>query len=327
MARQLFGVACAREGVHAGLAVESYEERVMVHLVTVLKSAIAAMRVSNALPFRQRVPPTCQGVIAALTLLMTHHAAFFCRATRVLWSCLFFLYHLYKESLSVVADSSICEEDDNDDDAGNTVDDAGNTIDNTVDDAGNTIDNTVDNTVDDAVDDAGEMNEEGEAVLKELLSKGPVQVEDSGVISAEDHIAKDKLDCRGHLIGAAGGEEARRLKELMLSCWLICKHASEGMATLFEIAPDSLFAASTMVVSETDVRGLHSYLEEASLNETVLATRASVVDSDVLFLLLDLLTSMLTIKHIGGIVYVAEAITRLLIRLGRVNQKNTFVAR
>ena len=301
MARQLFGVACAREGVHAGLAVESYEERVMVHLVTVLKSAIAALRVSNALPFRQRVPPTCQGVIAALTLLMTHHAAFFCRATRVLWSCLFFLYHLYKESLSVVADSSICEEDDNDDDAGNTVDDA--------------------------VDDAGEMNEEGEAVLKELLSKGPVQVEDSGVISAEDHIAKDKLDCRGHLIGAAGGEEARRLKELMLSCWLICKHASEGMATLFEIAPDSLFAASTMVVSETDVRGLHSYLEEASLNETVLATRASVVDSDVLFLLLDLLTSMLTIKHIGGIVYVAEAITRLLIRLGRVNQKNTFVAR
>lgn len=301
MARQLFGVACAREGVHAGLAVESYEERVMVHLVTVLKSAIAAMRVSNALPFRQRVPPTCQGVIAALTLLMTHHAAFFCRATRVLWSCLFFLYHLYKESLSVVADSSICEEDVNDDDAGNTVDDA--------------------------VDDAGEMNEEGEAVLKELLSKGPVQVEDSGVISAEDHIAKDKLDCRGHLIGAAGGEEARRLKELMLSCWLICKHASEGMATLFEIAPDSLFAASTMVVSETDVRGLHSYLEEASLNETVLATRASVVDSDVLFLLLDLLTSMLTIKHIGGIVYVAEAITRLLIRLGRVNQKNTFVAR
>lgn len=301
MARQLFGVACAREGVHAGLAVESYEERVMVHLVTVLKNAIAAMRVSNALPFRQRVPPTCQGVIAALTLLMTHHAAFFCRATRVLWSCLFFLYHLYKESLSVVADSSICEEDDNDDDAGNTVDDA--------------------------VDDAGEMNEEGEVVLKELLSKGPVQVEDSGVISAEDHIAKDKLDCRGHLIGAAGGEEARRLKELMLSCWLICKHASEGMATLFEIAPDSLFAASTMVVSETDVRGLHSYLEEASLNETVLATRASVVDSDVLFLLLDLLTSMLTIKHIGGIVYVAEAITRLLIRLGRVNQKNTFVAR
>lgn len=304
MARQLFGVACAREGVHAGLAVESYEERVMVHLVTVLKSAIAAMRVSNALPFRQRVPPTCQGVIAALTLLMTHHAAFFCRATRVLWSCLFFLYHLYKESLSVVADSSIYKEDegdDNDDDAGNTVDDA--------------------------VDDAGEMNEEGEAVLKELLSKGPVQVEDSGVISAEDHIAKDKLDCRGHLIGAAGGEEARRLKELMLSCWLICKHASEGMATLFEIAPDSLFAASTMVVSEMDVRGLHSYLEEASLSETVLATRASVVDSDVLFLLLDLLTSMLTIKHIGGIVYVAEAITRLLIRLGRVNQKNTFVAR
>lgn len=304
MARQLFGVACAREGVHAGLAVESYEERVMVHLVTVLKSAVAAMRVSNALPFRQRVPPTCQGVIAALTLLMTHHAAFFCRATRVLWSCLFFLYHLYKESLSVVADSSIYKEDegdDNDDDAGNTVDDA--------------------------VDDAGEMNEEGEAVLKELLSKGPVQVEDSGVISAEDHIAKDKLDCRGHLIGAAGGEEARRLKELMLSCWLICKHASEGMATLFEIAPDSLFAASTMVVSEADMRGLHSYLEEASLNETVLATRASVVDSDVLFLLLDLLTSMLTIKHIGGIVYVAEAITRLLIRLGRVNQKNTFVAR
>lgn len=308
MARQLFGVACAREGVHAGLAVESYEERVMVHLVTVLKSAIAAMRVSNALPFRQRVPPTCQGVIAALTLLMTHHAAFFCRATRVLWSCLFFLYHLYKESLSVVADSSIYKEDegdDNDDDAGNTVDDAGN-------DAGN---------------EAGEMNEEGEAVLKELLSKGPVQVEDSGVISAEDHIAKDKLDCRGHLIGAAGGEEARRLKELMLSCWLICKHASEGMATLFEIAPDSLFAASTMVVSEADMRGLHSYLEEASLNETVLATRASVVDSDVPFLLLDLLTSMLTIKHIGGIVYVAEAITRLLIRLGRVNQKNTFVAR
>ena len=304
VARQLFGVACAREGVHAGLAVESYEERVMVHLVTVLKSAIAAMRVSNALPFRQRVPPTCQGVIAALTLLMTHHAAFFCRATRVLWSCLFFLYHLYKESLSVVADSSICKEDEGDDND---------------DDAGNTVDN--------AVDDAGEMNEEGEVVLKELLSKGPVQVEDSGVISAEDHIAKDKLDCRGHLIGAAGGEEARRLKELMLSCWLICKHASEGMATLFEIAPDSLFAASTMVVSETDVRGLHSYLEEASLNETVLATRASVVDSDVLFLLLDLLTSMLTIKHIGGIVYVAEAITRLLIRLGRVNQKNTFVAR
>ena len=312
VARQLFGVACAREGVHAGLAVESYEERVMVHLVTVLKSAIAAMRVSNALPFRQRVPPTCQGVIAALTLLMTHHAEFFCRATRVLWSCLFFLYHLYKESLSVVADSSICEEDEGDDND---------------DDAGNTIDNTVDDAADNTVDDAGEMNEEGEAVLKELLSKGPVQVEDSGVISAEDHIAKDKLDCRGHLIGAAGGEEARRLKELMLSCWLICKHASEGMATLFEIAPDSLFAASMMVVSEADVHGLHSYLEEASLNETVLATRASVADSDVLFLLLDLLTSMLTIKHIGGIVYVAEAITRLLIRLGRVNQKNTFVAR
>lgn len=295
----------------------------MVHLVTVLKSAIAAMRVSNALPFRQRVPPTCQGVIAALTLLLTHHAAFFCRATRVLWSCLFFLYHLYKESLSVVADSSICEDDDNVDDAGNTIDDICDDVgDDTVDDAGNTI-NDAGNTL----NDAGEMNEEGEAVLKELLSKGPVQVEDSGVISAEDHIAKDKLDCRGHLIGAAGGEEARRLKELMLSCWLICKHASEGMATLFEIAPDSLFAASTAVVSEADVHALHSYLEEASLNEAVLATRASVVDSDVLFLLLDLLTSMLTIKHIGGIVYVAEAITRLLIRLGRVNQKNTFVAR
>lgn len=40
VARQLFGVACAREGVHAGLAVESYEERVMVHLVTVLKLSL-----------------------------------------------------------------------------------------------------------------------------------------------------------------------------------------------------------------------------------------------------------------------------------------------
>lgn len=276
----------------------------MVHLLTVLKNAITAMRASNALSFRQRTPPTCQGVLAAITLLMTHHAAFFCGASRVLWSSLFYLYHLYKESLSIVADSSICEDDDPDDDA---MSDAG-------DDPG-------DDAVDDAVDDTGD------AVLKELLSKGPVQVEDSGVISAEDHIAKDKLDCRGHLIGAADGEEARRLKELMLSCWLICKHASEGMATLFEIMPDALFATSTAVVAETEVRGLHSYLEEANLNEVVLTTRANVDDSDVLFLLLDLLTSMLTIKHIGGIVYVADAITRLLIRLGRLNQKNTYIAR
>lgn len=280
----------------------------MVHLLTVLKNAIASMRASNALSFNQRTPPTCQGVLAAITLLMTHHAAFFCNAPRVLWSSLFYLYHLYKESLSIVADSSICEDDEAGDDAG---DDA-------CDDA---LDDTGDDTLNDACDDTGDV------VLKELLSKGPVQVEDSGIISAEDHIAKDKLDCRGHLIGAAGGEEARRLKELMLSCWLICKHASEGMATLFEIMPDSLFAASTAVVGETEVRELHSYLEETTLSETVLTTRANVDDSDVLFLLLDLLTSMLTIKHIGGIVYVADAITRLLIRLGRLNQKNTFIAR
>ena len=72
---------------------------------------------------------------------------------------------------------------------------------------------------------------------------------------------------------------------------------------------------------------LHSYLSDAVLNESVLGTRTQMDDHDILFLLLDLLTSMLTIKHIGGIVYVADAITRLLIRLGKVNQKNTFIAR
>ena len=113
----------------------------------------------------------------------------------------------------------------------------------------------------------------------------------------------------------------------MLSCWLICKHASEGIATLFEITQDGSFGSNSSVATEQDVNCLHSYLSDAVLDESVLGTRTQMDDHDILFLLLDLLTSMLTIKHIGGIVYVADAITRLLIRLGKVNQKNTFIAR
>lgn len=251
----------------------------MIHLVTTLTRDIQAMAASSTLPFSQRTQPSCQGATAAFTMLMQNHPSVFCDAPRVYWSILFYLFHLYKASLSVVADSSICEE------------------------------------------------EEGEDAMKDLLSKGPIQPEDSGVVTKEDHIAKDKLDCRGHLIGSADAEEAKRLKELMLSCWLICKHASEGIATLFEITQDGSFGSNSSVATEQDVNCLHSYLSDAVLDESVLGTRTQMEDHDILFLLLDLLTSMLTIKHIGGIVYVADAITRLLIRLGKVNQKNTFIAR
>ena len=135
----------------------------MIHLVTKLTTDIQAMVASGALPFSQRTQPSCQGVIAAFTMLIQNHPSVFGDAPRVYWSILFHLYHLSKASLSVVADSSICEE------------------------------------------------EEGEDAMKDLLSKGPIQPEDSGVVPKEDHIAKDKLDCRGHLIGSADAEEAKRL--------------------------------------------------------------------------------------------------------------------
>ena len=273
----------------------------MVHLVTKLARDIQAMTESSALPFSQRPQPSCQGAIAAFTMLMKNHPSVFCDAPRVYWSILFYLYRLYKASLSIVADSSICEE--KGEDVGSSV-------------------------YEEKGEDAGSsFYEKGEDAMKDLLSKGPIQPEDSGVVTKEDHIAKDKLDCRGHLIGSADAAEAKRLKELMLSCWLICKHASEGIATLFEITPDACFGSNSSVATEQIVTRLHSYLSDAVLDERLLIKRACVDDHDVLFLLMDLLTSMLTIKHIGGIVYVADAITRLLIRVSKVNQKNTFVAR
>lgn len=167
---------------------------------------------------------------------------------------------------------------------------------------------------------AGEENSEDP--LSSLLSKGPIQPS-LGANSPSENIpiAKNKLDCRGHIIGEADPQQTERLKRLMLSSWLTCKHSVLLVSSIVTLLDDKSFEKS----KETHPRALdavRTYLRNDSVdeNETVLTT------DDVIFLVWDLLGSMLTIKHIGGIVFVADAITSILKRVTSLGPWNSLLA-
>lgn len=169
---------------------------------------------------------------------------------------------------------------------------------------------------------AGEENSEDP--LSSLLSKGPIQPS-LGTNSPSENIpiAKNKLDCRGHIIGEADPEQTERLKRLMLSSWLTCKHSVLLISSIITLLEDKNFEKS----KETRLPALdaiRSYLRNDAVNEN--ENEFILTTDDVIFLVWDLLSSMLTIKHIGGIVFVADAITSILKRVTSLGQWNSLLA-
>lgn len=233
------------------------------------------MHASSSVPFIQYPLPTCQGILRGLLLICSNHPSILHRST--FFHLLYLYYNIYRESLVIVADSSIysTEEESQGDDVSN------------------------------------------------LLAKGPIQVEDEGLITEEDHIAKNKLDCRGHIIGEADETQAKHLKKLMLTAWLVCKHSSMGIATLLTLLPDSKFESNTAAIYVEDLGQLTSFLKESSFR---VPAYNWLHNTDILFLLWNMLISVLTIKHIGGIIFVADAITTILQRLSKLSHQNAFIA-
>lgn len=73
-----------------------------------------------------------------------------------------------------------------------------------------------------------------------------------------------------------------------------------------------------MQTSLADLEHVTSFLNASDPHELCLeGSESRLRDCDVVFLVWDLLVSVLTIKHIGGIVFVAEAIAQIVRRLTR----------
>ena len=155
---------------------------------------------------------------------------------------------------------------------------------------------------------------------------------ESTTITPADHIAKNKLDCRGHIIGEADPQKTLHLKRLMLTCWLTCKHSALALAQLVTMLPDSAFESSSESSSESsdlvaDLEHVTSFLNASDPQDLCLeGSESRLRDSDVVFLVWDLLVSVLTIKHIGGIVFVAEAIASIVRRLSALVAVNGFLS-
>lgn len=179
-----------------------------------------------------------------------------------------------------------------------------------------------------------QINEKEEDESRELLSKGPIQAipEDLTIITETDHIAKNKLDCRGHIIGFYSPSQTLHLKRLMLSCWLTCKHSSLTISQMVALLPDTGFESNQSHNTNclNDLEDTGSFLSSSdpfqleSRGDS--ASPCHLFNNDVVCLLWDLLGSVLTIKHIGGIIFVAEAITRIVHRLTALITVNNFVS-
>ena len=163
-------------------------------------------------------------------------------------------------------------------------------------------------------------------------NKSTTHNEESTTITPADHIAKNKLDCRGHIIGEADPQKTLHLKRLMLTCWLTCKHSALALAQLVTMLPDSAFESSSESSSESsdlvaDLEHVTSFLNASDPQDLCLeGSESRLRDSDVVFLVWDLLVSVLTIKHIGGIVFVAEAIASIVRRLSALVAVNGFLS-
>ena len=164
---------------------------------------------------------------------------------------------------------------------------------------------------------------------------------ESTAITPSEHIAKNKLDCRGHIIGVADRQQTLLLKQLMLTCWLTCKHSSLALAQLVTMLPDSAFESGSESGSKSidandvnnhanliaDLEHVTSFLNASDPHELCLeGSESRLRDCDVVFLVWDLLVSVLTIKHIGGIVFVAEAIAQIVRRLSALVAVNGFLS-
>lgn len=152
-----------------------------------------------------------------------------------------------------------------------------------------------------------------------LLSKGPIQP--SLEEGDSDSIAKNKLDCRGHIIGESDPQQTERLKRLMLSSWLTCKHSVLFLSTLLTLLDKKCVEQCSEDIPHT-IETARSYLR----GDTVEESRFLLTTDDILFLVWDLLCSILTIKHIGGIVFVADAITSILKHVTSLGQENPILA-
>lgn len=168
------------------------------------------------------------------------------------------------------------------------------------------------------------MRDDGVGVGEEGLAAH----DESTAITPADHIAKNKLDCRGHIIGEADPQKTLHLKRLMLTCWLTCKHSALALAQLVTMLPDSAFeSGSESSGLVADLEHVASFLNAADPQNLCLdGSESRLRDSDVVFLVWDLLVSVLTIKHIGGIVFVAEAIALIVRRLSALVAVNGFLS-
>lgn len=256
-------------------------ELFLLFLLRRIQDNIMLMRTSSTLPFVQYPLPTCQGILRGVLLICSRHPAVIQSASFFAY-LMYLYYNMYRESLVVVADSSIYSAEEGEESTAQTDDVSG------------------------------------------LLAKGPIQVKDEGLITEEDHIAKNKLDCRGHIIGEVDETQSKHLKKLMLSAWLICKHASLGIATLISLLPDSKFETCTVASYMEDLSQLTSYLKESSF--VAPQGKSWFSSNDILFLLWNMMISVLTIKHIGGIIFVANSITIILQRLTKIAGQNAFIA-
>ena len=288
------------------------------------------------------------------------------------------MYSLYQTTLAIVADSEISDHTEGGEDVDGSAEENGNGM-------------MEINLPPDAEDMKEEEEEKG---MRSLLCKGPVQAfsihsssstspstntsndnnndndndnnddenDDETKITEADHIAKNKLDCRGHIIGKTTPEESLHLMRLMLSCWLNCKYAALAIAQLIVLLPDSCFEGSIShsqkrekkenddddddddVEKEEDVylndlRSIQSWFANTNISDMkneyydgdngdteMMKINAHLSKKDVVYIVWNLLVSVLTIKHIGGIVFVAESIAAIITRFTKMVGVNDFVA-
>ena len=118
---------------------------------------------------------------------------------------------------------------------------------------------------------------------------------------------------------------SKQFKKFMLTAWLLCKHSSWGISSLLSLLPDTKFSDCETIPTTEDLSLLDSYLKEEVYQIT--STKQWLTSHDILYLVWNLLSSVLTIKHIGGIIYVANAITLILQRLTHIANQSVFIAR
>ena len=315
-------------------------------LLTIIDTDILSMKEAATayLPFTSYPILKCQSTVSGLTQIISTHPIFI--QNRSLYRVIMkLMYSLFNTTLTIVADSQINEHGEGEGDEMSELNEL------TTEDLEEVMNTEIDEVA--STTKEGEENEdEEEKGMKELLSKGPVHAfsiqsqngdveRDETVITESDHIAKNKLDCRGHIIGETTPEQSRHLMRLMLSCWLNCKYASLAIAEMFVLLPDACFEVASGQEGWTDqcmvkdlrkvkswFAGVYSFEEEANDNgsDVNVGTLPHLSNQDILFVVWDILMSVLTIKHIGGIVFVAEAIAKIITRFTKMVGVNDFLA-